>query len=156
MADGEFRNNKLTRALTWNPDNVLTGARHVTLAGDYAYVTTDAGLVVLDLSTPLEPKVTAQLPLTDARASAVQFRYLWVTDAEGVKLFDITHMDRPEPVPGGNGAARQRAQNLSRAHLHVRRGQAGRSGDRRRDAADGAGRLARDDLWGGRSTMQRM
>src|SRR3546814_5315765 len=58
-------------------------------------------LVVVDLSTPLEPRVTARLPLTDARASAVQFRYLWVTDAEGVKLFDITHMDRPVPVPSG-------------------------------------------------------
>ena len=58
---------------------MLAGARHVTLAGDYAYVTTDAGLVVLGLSTPLEPKVTARLPLTDARASAVQFRYLWVS-----------------------------------------------------------------------------
>src|SRR3546814_14084426 len=78
MADGELRNNKLTRALTWNPDNVLAGARHITLAGDYAYIAADSGLVVVDLSTPLEPKATARLPLTDARASAVQFRYLWV------------------------------------------------------------------------------
>ncbi|MFC0102911.1 hypothetical protein [Sphingopyxis terrae] len=120
MADGEFRNNKLSRALTWNPDNVLAGARHVTLAGDYAYVTTDAGLVVLDLSTPLEPKVTAQLPLTDARASAVQFRYLWVTDAEGVKLFDITHMDRPEPVPAGTvRLANARKIYLARTFMYV-------------------------------------
>src|SRR3546814_17282842 len=91
----------LSRALTWNPDNVLAGARHITLAGDYAYIAADSGLVVVDLSTPLEPKVTARLPLTDARASAVPFRYLCVTDAEGVKLFDITHMDRPVPVPSG-------------------------------------------------------
>ena len=27
--------------------------------------------------------------------SALQFRYLWVTDAEGLKLFDVTHLDRP-------------------------------------------------------------
>ena len=100
MADGEFRNNRLKRALTWNEGNVLAGARHVTLAGSIAYVTTDAGLVVLDLTVPLEPKVTAQLPLTDARASAIQFRYLWVTDAEGLKLFDVTRMDQPVPVPG--------------------------------------------------------
>jgi hypothetical protein len=101
MADGEFRNNRLTRALTWNEGNVLAGARHVTLAGSIAYVTTDAGLVVLDLTKPLEPKVTAQLPLSDARASAVQFRYLWVTDAEGVKLFDVTNLAQPVPVPSG-------------------------------------------------------
>src|SRR3546814_14288776 len=70
-------------------------------SSDLAYIAADTGLVVVDLSTPLEPRVTARLPLTDARASAVQFRYLWVTDAEGVKLFDITHMDRPVPVPSG-------------------------------------------------------
>src|SRR3546814_12814296 len=101
MADGEFRNNRLSRALTWNPDNVLAGARHITLAGDYAYIAADTGLVVVDLSTPLEPKVTARLPLTDARASAFPFRHLWVTAAEGVKLFAITHMDRPVPLPSG-------------------------------------------------------
>jgi hypothetical protein len=120
MADGEFRNNRLTRALTWNPGNVLAGARHVTLAGNYAYITTDAGLVVVDLSSPLEPKVTAQLPLTDARASAVQFRYLWVTDAEGVSLFDITHMDRPVPVPSGTvRLADARKIYVARTYMYV-------------------------------------
>jgi hypothetical protein len=120
MANGEFRDNKLTRALTWNPDNVLKGARHVTLAGNYAYVTTDAGLVVVDLSAPLEPKVTAQLPLTDARASAVQFRYLWVTDAGGVSLFDITNMAQPVPVPEGNvRLANARKIYLARTYMYV-------------------------------------
>src|SRR3546814_5055764 len=28
FADGEFRNNGLKRAVTWNPDHVLDGARH--------------------------------------------------------------------------------------------------------------------------------
>jgi len=101
FADGEFRNNFLHRALTWNPDHVLDGARHVTLAGDYAYITAKSGLVVVDLADPLHPKLTAHLALDDARASAVQFRYLWVTDAKGVKLFDITHMAAPVPVPSG-------------------------------------------------------
>jgi len=120
MADGEFRNNRLTRALTWNPDNVLAGARHVTLAGDYAYVATDAGLAVVNLSNPLEPKLTAQLPLTDARASAVQFRYLWVTNAEGVSLFDITHMDRPVPVPEGTvRLANARKIYVARTYMYV-------------------------------------
>ena len=120
MANGEFRDNKLTRALTWNEGNVLAGARHVTLAGNYAYITTDAGLVVLDLSTPLEPKVTAQLPLADARASAVQFRYLWVTDAEGVSLFDITDMAQPVPVPEGTvRLANARKIYLARTYMYV-------------------------------------
>lgn len=120
MADGEFRNNRLTRALTWNPDNVLGGARHITLAGNFAYITTDAGLAVVDLSVPLEPKLTASLPLRDARASAVQFRYLWVSDGDGVKLFDITDMARPVAVPGGTvPLADARKIYLARTYMYV-------------------------------------
>ena len=101
LADGEFRNNQLKRAVTWNPDGVLKGARHVVLAGEVAYITADAGLVVVDLANPLEPKLTATLPLTDARASAIQFRYLWVTDSQGLKLFDVTDLRKPVAVPSG-------------------------------------------------------
>ena len=105
MADGEFRNNKLDRArfndgsTAWNPDGVLTGARHVTLAGDIAYIAADAGLVTIDLANPADPQLMAVRALTDARASTIQFRYLWVTDAEGVKLFDVTDMRNPVAMP---------------------------------------------------------
>ncbi len=120
LADGEFRNNKLTRALTWNPDNVLAGARHITLAGTIAYITTDAGLVVVNLDKPLEPRVTAQIPLSDARASAIQFRYLWVTDADGVKLFDVTDLRAPVAVPAGTiRLANARKLYLARTYLYV-------------------------------------
>ncbi len=100
LADGEFRNNFLKRAVTWNPDGVLDGARHIILAGEIAYITAKRGLVVVDLSDPLHPKLAAVRPLKDARASAIQFRYLWVTDADGVKLFDVTNMRDPVAVPG--------------------------------------------------------
>jgi hypothetical protein len=99
LADGDPRNNFLRRAVTWNGNGVLNGARHVTLAGHIAYIAADAGLVVVDLDDPLHPRHVTTLPLTGARASALQFRYLWVTDAEGLKLFDVTHLDRPVPVP---------------------------------------------------------
>ena len=99
MADGEFRNNTLNRAVTWNPDNVLAGARHVTLAGDIAYIAAAQGLVVVDLADPLHPQLRAVRPLPDMRASALQFRYLWVTDAEGLKLFDVTRLADPVAVP---------------------------------------------------------
>jgi hypothetical protein len=105
MADGEFRNNKLKRtrfadgAKAWNPDGVLNGARHITLAGDIAYITAAAGLVTVDLADPASPQVMAVRALTDARASTIQFRYLWVTDAEGVKLFDVTDMRNPVAMP---------------------------------------------------------
>ncbi|WP_420810144.1 hypothetical protein [Erythrobacter colymbi] len=105
MADGEFRNNKLSRhayadgSTAWNPGGVLNGARHIVLAGEIAYITAAKGLVVVDLSDPDTPKLAAVRELRDARASAVQFRYLWVTDAEGVKLFDITTLRNPVAVP---------------------------------------------------------
>jgi len=113
LADGEPRNNFLRRAATWNENGVLTGARHVTLAGHYAYIAATAGLVVVDLADPLHPRHVATLPLTDARASALQFRYLWVTDAEGLKLFDVTRMDNPVPVP----SATVRFDNAQRIYL---------------------------------------
>ncbi len=101
LSDGEFRNNFFRRAVTWNPDNALAGARHITLAGDIGYVTTKAGLAVIDLADPLHPKLTANIPLTDARASAIQFRYLWVSDADGLKLFDVTDLRHPVAMPQG-------------------------------------------------------
>ncbi|MEZ5696097.1 MAG: hypothetical protein R3E18_06600 [Sphingomonadaceae bacterium] len=99
LADGEFRNNKLKRAVTWNEGGVLNGARHIHLAGEIAYITADRGLVVVDLSDPLNPQLAAVRELQDARASAIQFRYLWVTDMDGLKLFDVTNMRNPVAVP---------------------------------------------------------
>ncbi|MEA3009519.1 MAG: hypothetical protein QOJ91_1211 [Sphingomonadales bacterium] len=99
LADREPRNNFLKRALTWNAGGVLDGARHVTLGGHYAYVAARAGLVVVDLDDPLHPRHVATIPLRNARASALQFRYLWVTDADGLQLLDVTRMDQPRLVP---------------------------------------------------------
>ena len=80
LADGDPRNNFLERAVTWNENGVLAGARHVTLGGHFAYVAADAGLVVVDLDDPLQPKLAAVVPLPGARASALQFRYLFALD----------------------------------------------------------------------------
>ena len=101
LADGEFRNNFFKRSVTWNEDGVLNGAQHITLAGHYAYITAASGLVVVDLNDPLKPRHVITMPMTDARASALQFRYLWVTDSDGVKLFNITDMENPVPVESG-------------------------------------------------------
>ena len=132
MADGEPRNNHLRRATftngadAWNENGVLTGARHIILAGHFAYITANAGLVVLDLDNPLNPRVTATIPLNDARASALQFRYLWVTDAEGLKLFDVTHLDRPVAVPSATVPfADARRVYLARTYAYVAAGAEG-------------------------------
>src|SRR5690606_1828513 len=99
LGDGAPRNNYLRRAVTWSENNVLAGARYIILAGSYAYIVADAGLVVVDLDDPLHPRLAAVRPLNDGRALALQFRYLWVTDADGLKLFDVTRMDNPVAVP---------------------------------------------------------
>lgn len=126
MADGDFRNNKLKRAKlsdgndAWNPEGVLSGARHIHLAGEVAYITADRGLVVVDLSNPLAPQIAAVHELRDARASAIQFRYLWVSDADGVKLFDVTNLRNPVAVPeGAVPLANARRIYLARTYAYV-------------------------------------
>jgi len=99
LADGEPRNNFLHRALTWNPDGILNGARHVTIGGAVLYIMTPRALVIVSVDNPLAPRVLASLPLPDARASALQFRYLFVTDAEGLECIDVTDPAQPRRVP---------------------------------------------------------
>ena len=98
----------------------------------------------VDLDDPLAPRVTATVPLNDARASALQFRYLWVTDADGLKLFDVTHMDQPVAVPSADGAVRRRAPRLSRPHLCLCRRRRRGPGHRQRHPAGAARRLLAD------------
>jgi hypothetical protein len=99
FADGDPRNNFLKRAATFNEGGVLKGARHITLAGHFACIAADAGLVVVDVDDPLKPRVTATIPLRDPRASALQFRYLWVTTADGLQVLDVTHLATPRLIP---------------------------------------------------------
>lgn len=141
LADGEFRNNFFSRQVTFNPDGVLTGARHITLAGDYAYVVTDKALVTVHLTKPwtpahpcevadplkvkngetcLDPKVTSVVPLSDPRATAVQFRFLWVTTANGLEVMDITDMASPKEVPGATVPLEDaRRVYIARAYAYV-------------------------------------
>ncbi|MEJ6012078.1 hypothetical protein WG900_19405 [Novosphingobium sp. AS3R-12] len=126
FADGELRNNRLKRSLTWNPDGVLNGARHIVLAGEVAFVIADKGLIVIDLADPMHPKVSAMRELDDARASSVQFRYLWVTDGEGLKLFDVTDLRNPVAVPEAAVAlADARRVYLARTYAYVAAGKDG-------------------------------
>jgi hypothetical protein len=96
FADGDLHNNFLERALSWNPDNVLRGARHITIGGHYAYVAAERGVVIVDLDDPLRPRLAAVVALRDTRATALQFRYLFVTDIEGLKVIDVTQPEKPQ------------------------------------------------------------
>jgi hypothetical protein len=98
LSDRDPQNNFLTRALTWNEGGVLNGARHIALGGHFAYISADAGLVVVDLDDPLHPKLAAVVPLKGARAAALQFRYLFALDDEGLTTIDVTDPTKPRQV----------------------------------------------------------
>ena len=95
FVDGEARNNFLKRALTWNENGVLNGARHLANAGYYFYISTPKGVVVLDMRMPLTPKYVTTIDVPDPRAAQVQFRYLFVTTANGLQVVDITDFAKP-------------------------------------------------------------
>jgi hypothetical protein len=102
LLDGDPTNNFVKRAAAFNPGGILTGARRITFAGTYAYILSDSGLVVVDLKNPLTPKVTAHIgapDVVDPKGIVVQFRYAFLVDREGMKVFDITEMDKPVRVP---------------------------------------------------------
>ena len=100
FADGDLSNNFIERAVTWNADGVLTGAKHITIGGHFAYIMADRGLVIVNLDEPLTPTLTAIIPLNDGRASALQFRYLFVTDADGLRVVDVTRPENPLLIDG--------------------------------------------------------
>ncbi len=93
LLDGDPRNNFLKRALTFNPDNALTGANNITIAGTIAFITTNRGLVIVDINDPLNPRIRQQIgapQLKNPRAVSVQFRYGFVIDDDGLKVLDLT------------------------------------------------------------------
>lgn len=112
LADGDPRNNFLERAVTFNPRGILDGAINLTVAGTYVYVLCDVGLVVVSIDEPRQPRLVAAVrapALKAPRAIAIQFRYAFVCDAEGVKVLDITNPEKPQLVgnsfvslPGAN------------------------------------------------------
>ena len=101
LLDGNPLNNFLKRDLTYNPNGILCGARSVTIAGTYAYVCCDAGLVVVSLDDPLKPKITAVLgeeSLHQPKAVQVQFRYAFVCCEDEIAVLDVTDLAHPRPV----------------------------------------------------------
>lgn len=101
LLDGNPLNNYLKRDLTYNPNGLLCGAKYIAFAGKYGYVCCDKGVVVIDFGNPLKPQVKAIIDkkyVHHPTCVAFQFRYAYVTDEDGVKVFDITELDNPRPV----------------------------------------------------------
>jgi hypothetical protein len=90
---------------------------------------TDKALVVVDLNNPLSPQVSATVGapvLNEPRGIAVQFRYAFIVDRDGLKIMDVTDLAQPKPVE--NAAVRlEDARNVyvARTYAYVSSGKQG-------------------------------
>ena len=103
LLDGNPSNNFLKKAASFNPNHALDGARRISFAGTYAYILCKKGLVVVDLTNPLAPKITAEIGapyLVEPQGVGVQFRYGFVVDKEGLKVLDTSDISRPRFIEG--------------------------------------------------------
>jgi hypothetical protein len=126
LLDGDPRNNRLERLASFNPRGALTGATSLTLAGAVGYVATPRALVVVGLDDPLRPRLLASVAMRDARAVAVQFRYAFVADADGLAVVDVTDPAAPTLVPRARvPLADGRGLSLARTYAYVAAGRQG-------------------------------
>jgi hypothetical protein len=127
LVDGNPANNYLYKDVTFNPGGLLTGATNLVAAGSRLYITCPQGLVVVSVANPKEPKVLGQYSgsfLRNPRAVAVQFQYAFVTDEDGLKIFDISDPDRP--VPASSLALKEANRlYLARTYAYVANGEEG-------------------------------
>jgi hypothetical protein len=124
LLDGDPRNNFLKRDIVFNPDGILSGATFVQTAGNYVYVSCAKGIVIVSVEDALHPKVVTTIPLKAAGHSAVQFRYLFACDAEGLKVIDITDIARPA-VKASLAIADARDIYLARTYAYIAAGEQG-------------------------------
>jgi hypothetical protein len=116
LLDGDPNNNFLKKDFVFNPNGILDGARKVSIFGNYAWVSCDAGIVIVKLGEPNHAdvsraglgeffssiKIVKIIPdgewLHQPGAVEMQFRYAFVCDHHGIKVFDVTDMEDPQPV----------------------------------------------------------
>src|SRR5207253_1961408 len=112
LLDGDPLNNYLKRQLdeskypnsAFNPDGALTGANNITIAGTNAYVTTDRELVIVNIDDPLNPKIVRRIGAPELhwpKAIAIQFRYGFIADLDGLKVLDVSDPAKAHLIEGG-------------------------------------------------------
>ena len=100
LLDGDPLNNYLKRAVTFNPGGALNDANNIAIAGNYAYITTAQGLVIVSINDPLNPRIVSRIHLHHPRSVAIQFRYAFVVDEEGLKVVDVTAPEQARVIDG--------------------------------------------------------
>ncbi|HXL79288.1 MAG TPA: multiheme c-type cytochrome [Pyrinomonadaceae bacterium] len=137
LLDGDPLNNYLERELdpakypngAFNPGGVLNDANNITIAGDYAYITTTNGLVVVSIADPLNPRLVKQIgapELKHPHAIAIQFRYGFVVDDDGLKVLDVTLPESTKLISNALVSLRE-AQDVyvARTYAYVANGKEG-------------------------------
>ncbi|MDQ3474636.1 MAG: hypothetical protein M3447_12965 [Acidobacteriota bacterium] len=134
LLDGDPLNNYLKRALdsvryqkgAFNPDGAFTDANNITIAGNYAYVTTAKQLIVVSIDQPLQPRIVKTIALPNPRAIAIQFRYGFVVDDEGLKVINVTEPEKSHLVQGATVAlADAHDVYVARTYAYVANGKEG-------------------------------
>jgi hypothetical protein len=134
LLDGDPLNNYLKRALNpqrygrgaFNPEGALNDANNITIAGTHAYITTASALVIVDINDPLNPRIVNRVELKRPRSVAIQFRYGFVVDDEGLKVLDLTIPERAQLVNGAFvSLADARDVYIARTYAYVANGKEG-------------------------------
>jgi hypothetical protein len=132
LVDGNPDNNflKEKETIRFNPGGVLTGATFVAATGHRLYMCTPRGLYVIDVGEDGNtPRIVGELTngfLRNPRCIAVQFRYGFITDDDGLKVVDLTEPTRPIPIPGATVRLRNaRRLYVARTYAYVANGPEG-------------------------------
>ena len=134
LLDGDPLNNYLKRQLddrkypnsAFNPDGALNGANNITIAGTNAYITTDRELVIVGLDDPLNPKIVGRLSFNHPRSIAIQFRYAFLIDDDGLKVIDVTTPQTSQVIDGATVPLRDaRDVYVARTYAYVADGKNG-------------------------------
>lgn len=127
--DGDPTNNFIKRDATYNPNGTLTGAQHITIAGNYAYISSSkTGLNIVDISRPTSPRLAATVgasAIVEPRAAQVQFRYAFVVDREGLRVVDVTDPERPRVTAARVPIKDARGISLMRTYAYIAAGAQG-------------------------------
>jgi hypothetical protein len=100
LLDGDPLNNYLKRAVTFNPNGELSDANNIAIAGNFAYITTDRSVAIVNINDPLNPRLVNEIALKHPRSVTIQFRYAFVVDEEGLKVIDISSPEQARLVEG--------------------------------------------------------
>ncbi len=83
-------------------------------------------MAVVNLDDPLQPELVTIIPFDGARATALQFRYLFVTDRTGFHVVDVTDPANPRKVDGASVSLAQANRiYMARTMAHVAAGRDG-------------------------------